>query len=337
MAAAISERVWHPTQQNWKRRDASVELQMRAAPTIEMDPVGLDGQTRNRYTGFMSRNTARPCQRARSPGAGRGRPMGSGGDLAEAAYQLLRERLWSGALAPGSKISESRLAGELGMSRTPVREAIGRLEREGIMQQVASSGTFVRRPDRLAIAEAYEVRIAIECFAVQKAARRMKPARIKELGRCCDRMLAAIREFRDSGHAAMGGEALGRYLSADLSFHIMLVESAANRRALDIFRDVNLLSCIFGCRSHDRDLRHVSWVWLQHARVARAIRRRDPKEALRALERHMQSSMDAALEAYDERLAGRVRTDVPPSDHRQAMAALMTQFHCRPLPSENLP
>ena len=197
----------------------------------------------------MSRHTAKSRRRARSPRARRGRPIASVGDLADKAYRLLQERLWSGALGPGAKVSETRLAKELGMSRTPVREAIARLEREGVMEQVASSGTFVRRPDRLAIVEAYEVRIAIECFAVQKAALGMKPAEARALRGHCAGMLAAIREFRDSGARVMGGEPLARYQAADLSFHFMLVEAAANRRALDIFRDVNLLNYIFGCRS----------------------------------------------------------------------------------------
>lgn len=272
----------------------------------------------------MPRNTAKSRRRPRSPGAGRRRARGSGVDLAGAAYRLLQERLWSGALGPGAKVSESGLAKELGMSRTPVREAIARLEREGVMQQVASSGTFVRRPDRLAIVEAYEVRIAIECFAVQKAALRMEPAQVRALRGHCDQMLVAIRDFRDSRVRVMGGAPLARYQDADLNFHFMLVEAAANRRALDIFRDVNLLNYIFGCRSHERDLHHVAWVWLGHARVAEAIRRRDPGAALRALERHMRSSMDAALEAYDERVAGRGQ----PGD-RGAMTAIPASTHVR--------
>lgn len=250
-------------------------------------------------------------------------------DRAGAAYRLLQERLWSGALPPGTKISETRLAKELGMSRTPVREAIARLEREGVMQQVASSGTFVKRPDRLAIVEAYEVRIAIECFAVQKAALHMKPAQIRTLQSHCDQMLAAIRVFRDSRAPVMDGEPLSRYLGADLSFHFLLVETAANRRALDIFRDVNLLNAIFGCRSHERDLHHVAWVWLGHARVARAIRKRDPKDALRALERHMRVSMDAALQAYDQGCAGRAQTVPPPPGYQMDTAAPVTPRHQR--------
>lgn len=247
--------------------------------------------------------------------------------LGELAYQRLQQKLWNGELSPGDKLSESRLAAELGMSRTPLREAIRRLEKEGVLQQVASSGTFVKLPDRSAIVEAYEVRIAIECFAVQKAARRMKPAQVKQLQKLCDQMLAAIRAFRDSGRSSMRGRALQSYLTADINFHLLLLQAADNQRAMGIYCDVNLLSSIFGCRSHERDLHHVAWVWLQHARVARAVRRRDPQAALRALERHMRSSMEAALEAYEARLRGKAPPTVPQPDYTRTMAGLIVRMN----------
>lgn len=242
--------------------------------------------------------------------------------LAHRAYEHLQQQLWSGALAAGSKISETTLAQELGMSRTPVREAIRRLESEGVVSQVASSGTFVTVPERTEIVEAYEVRMAIENFAVQKATRRMKSAQILVLQKTCDQMLAAIRDFRKSKAAVMTGAALRHYLNADLAFHLLLLQAAENRRALAIFGDVNLRSAIFGCRSHQRDLHHVAWVWLQHARVARAVRQRNAKAAQRYLERHMQTSMAAALEAYDAQRAGR-RT--PPA-HTPHLSAAMTEL-----------
>ena len=99
----------------------------------------------------------------------------------------------------------------------------------------------------------------------------------------------------------MTGEPLRCYLNADLAFHLLLLQAADNRRALSIFGDVNLRSAIFGCHSHQRDLHHVASVWLLHARVARAVRRRDADAAERWLQAHMQASMNAALEAYDAR------------------------------------
>ncbi len=246
--------------------------------------------------------------------------------LAQLAYEHLQEQLWSGGLAAGEKISEAKLAADLGMSRTPVREAIRRMESEGVVTQVASSGTYVMVPERAAIVEAYEVRMAIEGFAVRKATRRMKPAQVIELQKLCDEMRGAIRDFRDSKAAMLTGQALRRYLNADLAFHVLLLKAAENRRAMAIFGDVNLRSAIFGCHSHQRDLRHVAWVWLQHARVARAVRQRNPEAAQRRLEAHMQASMNAALEAYDSRRGRRMEPVAHPPRLTEATNALIAEL-----------
>ncbi|MCX6967289.1 MAG: GntR family transcriptional regulator [Verrucomicrobia bacterium] len=246
--------------------------------------------------------------------------------LGDRAYQHLKRKLLNGELAAGDKISEVQLAADLGMSRTPVREAIRRLEMEGVLQPVASSGTFVKHAERSTIIEVYELRIAIEGFAVQKAARRMKPAQTRELRKLCNAMLGAIRAFRDSGEPYLTGEPLQCYLSADVGFHLLLLEAAENRHALAIYNDLNLRSAIFGCRSHERDLHHVARVWLQHDRVARAVQQHDAKRALQKLEKHMYASMNAALEAYDAHLAGRCMGTAQPG-FTEAMAASMARLH----------
>jgi DNA-binding GntR family transcriptional regulator len=271
------------------------------------------------------KNTAPSRRRSVSPQSGSGTEVPAS-KLAQLAYQHLQEQLWSGGLAAGEKISEARLAAELGMSRTPVREAIRRMEVEGVVTQVPSSGTYVAVPERAEIVEAYEVRMAIENFAVRKATRRMKPAQAVELQKLCDQMREAIRAFRKSKKQVMTGEPLRRYLNADLGFHLLLLKAADNRRALTIFGDVNLRSAIFGCRSHQRDLHHVAWVWLLHARVARAVRRRDAVAAARWLEAHMQASMNAALEAYDARRGRREPSAAHPPKLTEAMSALIAEL-----------
>lgn len=274
----------------------------------------------------MNRHTSPRAKTLRTRGARAPKERHVPSNLARVAYEHLQEHLWSGALSPGEKISEARLAKGLGMSRTPVREAIRRMETEGMVTQIASSGTYVTIPDRAEIVEAYEVRMAIESFAVRKATRRMKPAQVVELQKRCDEMLQAIREFRKSKKAVMLGTLLQRYLNADLAFHLLLLKAAENRRALTIFGDVNLRSAIFGGRSHQRDLHHVAWVWLQHARVARAVRRRDAGAAQRWLEAHMQSSMNAALEAYDARGSQQSTPAKNPPRLTEAMSALIAEL-----------
>ena len=94
----------------------------------------------------------------------------------ERAYQYLHARIASGALAGGALVSELSLAREMGLSRTPVREAIRQLIMEGLVEQVPRHGTIVRIPERREVAELYEVREALESYAVAQAARRILPA-----------------------------------------------------------------------------------------------------------------------------------------------------------------
>jgi len=245
--------------------------------------------------------------------------------LSLVAYRHIQRKLLRASLRSGAKLSEHRLARELGISRTPVREAIRRLEAEGMLRQVASSGTFVPEPDRAQLVEAYEVRMALEAFAVRRAALRMLPRQIHELQRLCDEMRAAITAFRNSGAALMEGAPLRRYLLADLAFHLLLLRAAGNRYALKILCDVHIRSAIFGYRSHQRDLHHLAAVWLEHARVARAVRLRDAAAAQRLLEKHMQASLDAAVAAFDARRPDE-RVVAPPADLTRAMESLIAEL-----------
>ena len=69
--------------------------------------------------------------------------------LKEDVYRVIRDRVLTGPLSPGSRISESALSRELGTSRAPVREAIQQLVTEGLIKQVAQMGTFVSKPNRI--------------------------------------------------------------------------------------------------------------------------------------------------------------------------------------------
>ncbi len=243
--------------------------------------------------------------------------------LSTVAYRQIRRRLLRAALPAGRKVSEHRLARELKMSRTPVREAIRRLESEGVLRQVASSGTFVAAPDRQQLIDLAEVRMALESFAVRRAVERIRPAQAAELRAACDRMLAAARAFRDSGAAILDGAPLRDYLSADLAFHLLLLRVAGNRHATKLVTDAQMRGAMFGYRSHQRDLRHVARMWLHHARIARAVRRRDARRARLWLERHLQESLAAALEAFDARRADGIPDAPPPRELSEALEALI--------------
>ena len=223
--------------------------------------------------------------------------------LSDIAYQHIQRRLLENSLSPGMRISEARLAAELKISRTPVREAIRRLSNEGVLHQIPSSGTFVRQPHRSQVIEAYEVREALECFAIRKAVRKMTPKQRTELTLFSEKMHAAVISFRDSGSELMDGDVLNRFLTADLGFHLTILRAAENHSVLKIIGDMHMRNRSFGFRTHFRDLHHVAWVWLIHARIAKAVRKHDAKQAVRLMRRHIRESLKDALAAFDKQLA----------------------------------
>ncbi len=246
--------------------------------------------------------------------------------LSSIAYEYIHRQLLTDVLSPGMKLSEQKLARGLGISRTPVREAIRRLQVEGVLHQVPSSGTFVAQPDRLQLIEAYEVREALECHSAGKAARRMTYKERVELTLLAEKMRAAARTFRDSGSCVLDGEALRDFLTADLAFHLLMLRAAGNHFAMKIIADVHMRNQIFGYRTHQRDLHHVAHVWLVHARIARAVRQRNPRRARYWMRRHIRASLRDSLAVFDKQLARQLPNRVAPPNLAEAMDKLVARF-----------
>ncbi|MCF7849436.1 MAG: GntR family transcriptional regulator, partial [Kiritimatiellales bacterium] len=107
---------------------------------------------------------------------------------AKRAYDHLRTKLLSGEFSPGSRILYGPLGKELGISATPVREAIGQLANEGFVELVPQLGAVVRRVSRDELVELYEMREALEPYAAARAAERINAGRLDELGQQLDCM-----------------------------------------------------------------------------------------------------------------------------------------------------
>lgn len=252
--------------------------------------------------------------------------------LSTQAYYRILQCLLDQSLPTDKRISESALAKQLGISRTPVREAINRLESEGYLYQIAGSGTFRAEPDRQQLIEAYEVREALEGQAAAKATLRMTPSERVELKLQCDNMHTAIRAMRDSGDDFLTGEPLKQYLVADLKFHLLLLRAANNRTVLKIVTDRRIRDCAFGDTSHHRTLSHVSQVWLVHARIARAVGRKNPKAARYWMRQHIRSSRRDALIALKEWQTTRTPRSSVPSEVSALLEEVVKQTTVPPTP-----
>ena len=119
--------------------------------------------------------------------------------LAQQAYEHIQAEILAGRLSAGSRISEKKIADELGISRTPVGEAIRSLASEGWVEQRPRQGTVVRDFTRREVIELYELREALETFAAGKAAALITDATLSRLDRYCDEMERLRKELAESG------------------------------------------------------------------------------------------------------------------------------------------
>ena len=218
--------------------------------------------------------------------------------LRERAYEFIHRMIATGELTAGSQVSELSLAREIGISRTPVREAIRQLAAEGLVEQVPRFGTIVRTPGRQELAELYEIREALEGYAAGKAASRIGDDDIKLLKQLCDEMAQVGREVRALGAEAAEDDLLKRFLAADLGFHLVVLRAAGNRRMMRLTADTQVLTRIFGLRRQTHSVPVIRDAYRFHRRVLRALSDHDVKASRQWMARHIHRSKLETLEYF---------------------------------------
>ncbi|NLX99562.1 MAG: GntR family transcriptional regulator [Rhodopirellula sp.] len=218
--------------------------------------------------------------------------------LRQKAYDYLHEKILRGDLSPGRQISEQSLAAEIGISRTPVREAIRQLAEEGLVVQVPRFGTIVRTPGRRELVELFQLREALEPYAVALAAQSVSAADLDLLESLCRQMRQIAVDLRGVGASALDPSALQRFLSADMAFHMLLIRAAGNRRIAKIVADSRVIASIFGAGRQTHDLGVVARAYGYHRRILHAVRRGDGEAARRWMVDHLRASMAETLEHY---------------------------------------
>src|SRR4051812_13412108 len=161
------------------------------------------------------------------------------------AYQHIQRKLLAGDWAAGDVLSELAVAKELGISRTPVREAFRDFEQEGLLEQVPRFGTRVKALGRADLVELYELREALEPYAVSQAAGRLGEADAARLQTLCGEIKAIAEDLRKRQKALPDAGTMKRLMSADLAFHQLLIRAAGNRRMMKIVAESRLLARIF--------------------------------------------------------------------------------------------
>ncbi len=154
-------------------------------------------------------------------------------DLGEKVYEIVRNQIVNCELAPGSPLPAVELSRRLGVSLTPVRDALNRLAAEGLVEDVARKGYFVARLDPDEIADLLEARRLIELAAAEQGIELVGTAQLSEMRRLVEEMEQLV-------------DPQGRYLDyarfskRDSQFHLLVVGSAGSGRLVQIYRGLSV-------------------------------------------------------------------------------------------------
>lgn len=217
----------------------------------------------------------------------------------------LQARVLRGEIPSGTKLVQESLAAEFGVSRTPVREALRKLQAGGFVEVAPHRGAVVRGPSGREIREAYVVRGELEGLAAELAAARITEAQLDGLRASVElfrRSIGDLVERRRRGGDRRTRTDLDRWTRANDSFHQGIQEAAGNRRLRATLFDLH--------RSFPRDLtglvlsessRLVEENVEQHAGILAAIERHDGTAARRLMVEHIHRAGELVVLRFEER------------------------------------
>lgn len=206
--------------------------------------------------------------------------------LRETVCEALRDAIRRGILEPGERLMEVQLADELGISRTPVREAIRKLEQEGYVIMMPRRGTYVSDVSVKDIKEIFEIRSALESLSTQLAAMRIEPEELERLRN----LLIEIE-----GHIERN-DSMDEIVATDIKFHGLLYQVSRNERLVAIISNLMEQLARFRTLSMSYPGR-LKETLEEHRAMVEAIAAGDIDAAREAAERHMEQAEETLLKA----------------------------------------
>lgn len=197
--------------------------------------------------------------------------------LADQAYAEIKQLIFDFTLMPGDRFSESELSQRVQVSRTPLRQALQRLEREGFLHVFPKLGWQVAPLDFDQFDELYDLRVLIECHAAQALSQADPRPALDDLAAV---WLAPASQRRTSPDDVR---------ALDEQFHSELVRAAGNREMARVHREITDRIRIIRRLDFTKPAR-VDATYDEHARILRAITRRRAEEAQRLLRAHIEQS-----------------------------------------------
>ena len=208
--------------------------------------------------------------------------------LRDVVFNTLRRAIITGEFAPGERLMEISLANRLGVSRTPVREAIRKLELEGLVIMIPRKGAQVAKITEKSLRDVIEIRCVLEEFAASLACERITPEGRENLKEAHENFVEAVKN----------GDILD-IVEKDERFHDAIFQATSNERLITIIN--NLREQFYRYRmEYVKDIEQHSVLVNEHELLLRAIYDGDSETAKRIMRTHLQNQQEGVIQAIQE-------------------------------------
>lgn len=202
-------------------------------------------------------------------------------NLDDKIYARLKQMIADGKLVPGQRILQERLARDMGVSRTPLVNALKRLAQERLIEWVSRRGIYVKAFSLTEMAQLFEVREGLEPIAARLAAARISSGEVRQ-----------FQKMFDGFSTSPSGAEIRRYLKCDRQFHWRLVELTQNPHLAAAMESVNMMISAYQVGVP----RSLAESLPEHQAILAALERHDPEASERAMRIHIRRSVERLWE-----------------------------------------
>ncbi|MBI1280439.1 MAG: FCD domain-containing protein [Anaerolineaceae bacterium] len=196
--------------------------------------------------------------------------------LSDQVYEQLRSAIICAERKPGEKLVELEIAAQMGTSQGPVREALQRLERDGLVERQARSATYVSSISMDEMFELFSVRSVIEGFAIRRAAQKITQEQ-------CDYLQELIENMEQAGKR----EDMITLAEFDMQFHRFIVECGGSAGLLRVWNTLSSQIQRFVVQSHPRHYPDLVELGTRHQSIVAALRQQNGEAAAQAVQAHI--------------------------------------------------
>jgi DNA-binding GntR family transcriptional regulator len=212
--------------------------------------------------------------------------------LSEHVYDQLKDMILKSELRPGEALIEEKLASQWGISRTPLRAALTRLEKDGLVKTIPHRGCLVTEINTADVRDVYQAREAIEVMTTILATPHIPATELE-----------AMTQLFEQIEADLARDAYDSYIPSDAIFHAMILRYVSNRVLLEMLERIYNQITRIRNMSHNQLGQHMRDAFHEHQHILDALHRRDAAAAGQAMSEHLRGVTQRAIIILETTLA----------------------------------